>query len=150
LYLISPSDAVFQLLASSSWLKQFQDDLVFQSFDLKTLKYTYCKNYTLSVTWDAPAPGQAPKYLLNLGTISDSDIDNEAPPQLQESLTRKQKNPHWRITKLLENSLNEHKDWIMFVQVYYIHVTYQFCLFSRLILFSDQRLYIKHYHSWYV
>ncbi|KAI8581658.1 hypothetical protein K450DRAFT_230552 [Umbelopsis ramanniana AG] len=29
--------------ASSSWLKQFQEDLMFQSFDLKTLKYTYCK-----------------------------------------------------------------------------------------------------------
>ncbi|KAG2180765.1 hypothetical protein INT44_003772 [Umbelopsis vinacea] len=114
--------------ASSSWLKQFQEDLVFQSFDLKTLKYTYCKNYTLSVTWDAPAPGQAPKYLLTLGSRSDSDIDKEAPPQLQESLTRKQKNPHWRITKLLENSLNEHKDWIMFVQTLYQTLPLMVCL----------------------
>jgi hypothetical protein len=115
---------------------------VFQSFDLKTLKYTYCKNYTLSVTWDALAQGQAPKYLLTLGSISDSDIDKSAPAPLQESLNRKQKNPHWRITKLLENSLNEHKDWIMFVQVHIIHFMYRICLVTHShSIFQSKSLY---------
>jgi hypothetical protein len=122
--------------ASSKWLKQFQDDLVFQSFDLKALKFTYGKvsiviagdvcilvdanimslqYYTLSVTWDVPSAAQAPKYMLSLGCTSSTQKDKEN-VVIAETLGRTQKNPHWRIQKLLENSLNEHKDWIMFIQ----------------------------------
>ncbi|KAM3579891.1 mediator complex subunit [Umbelopsis sp. WA50703] len=100
---------------SSKWLKQFQDDLVFQSFDLKALKFTYGKYYTLSVTWDVPSAAQAPKYMLSLGCTSSTQKDKEN-VVIAETLGRTQKNPHWRIQKLLENSLNEHKDWIMFIQ----------------------------------
>ncbi|KAG0184516.1 mediator complex subunit [Apophysomyces sp. BC1034] len=96
---------------SSKWFRRYKDDLDFDLFDMKELRFTYAKNFTCSIRWDSSNKKRFRQYTIKLDTTDTNSRKKKAMLALSPI-----RNPHWRVASFLQDILNDKRDLIYFVQ----------------------------------
>ncbi|CAO3599157.1 unnamed protein product [Absidia cylindrospora] len=123
---------------SSIWLTKYGDELSFEPCDMRTLTFTYAKDFVCTIRWDSPGKGQARRYMVNFTTSQKHTADlksssstgknGNTPSDKLYLASAVKRNPHWRVIAFLQDVLNDKRDLIYFVQVLFQTLPLMACL----------------------